>query len=176
MKKELYILIVLFVFMILPLQAKVDNQQSDEEVLEQNVDVEIDTEKADDDTILAKDTKKVIENKNEEGDEEKSRLQRRREELAIERAMETSRFKKKAISNTERREKRHEEILREKRENESRFQKKARERKEREIEEAKEREKNEIKTRFQIMAEERAEERAKKREEREKNLKRNRDK
>ena len=52
-------------------------------------------------------------------EEEKSRLQKRREEIAKERAMETSKFKQNAIKNTERREKKHEEILKRKREKES---------------------------------------------------------
>lgn len=178
MRKELYILVVLLAFCAFSAQAKVNVQHIDNEVLEQKDAVDEDEVKK---SLSAEDNNSININNvtassNEVETKEKSRLQKRREELAIERAKETRRFKKKAISNTERRERRHEEILREKRENESRFQKEARERKEREMEEAKEREKNEIKTRFQIMAEERAEERARKREEKEKKLKRNRDK
>ena len=104
---------------------------------------------------------------------EKTRLQKRREAIAIERANETSAFKKKAIANTERREKKHEEILKRKQEKESRFQKAAREKAERKTQEAKEKKKNEIKSRFQKKAEEKAEMRAKKREEKQKRLKRN---
>ena len=109
-------------------------------------------------------------------EQEMSLLEKRRAELAIERAKETSRFKKKAIENTMRREKRHEEILKEKEKRESRFQKRARENEKKRREEAKEREKNEVKTRFQLQAEKKAEARVKKTEEREKRLKRNKDK
>ena len=108
--------------------------------------------------------------------EGKSRLEIRREELAKERAMETSRFKKKAIENTERRERKHEEILKRKLERESRFQRAAREREERERKEAIEREKNKEKSRFTKKAEERAEERAERKEEKEMRLKRNQNK
>lgn len=104
---------------------------------------------------------------------EKTRLQKRREAIAIERANETSAFKKKAIANTERREKKHEEILKRKQEKESRFQKAAREKAEKKVQMDKEKKKNEIKSRFQKKAEEKAEMRAKKREEKQKRLKRN---
>ena len=129
-------------------------------------------EKIEDENVLSK---VVADDSKSEGEdeEEKTLLEKRREQLAIERAKVTNRFKKKAIKNTERREKRHEELLKEKEERESRFQKKAREEEEKRIKQEKEREKNEIKSRFQQKAEKKAEERSKRKEEREKKLKRN---
>ena len=121
----------------------------------------------------AKEVKNVVTDVENVPEEEKTRLQKRREAIALERANETSAFKKRAIANTERREKKQEDILKRKQEKESRFQRAAREKAERKTQEAKEKKKNEIKSRFQKKAEEKAEMRAKKKEDKEKRLKRN---
>ena len=116
----------------------------------------------------------------EEGEEKvlmsnkERRLMERRQEIAEERARETSRFKKKAIANTEAREEKYEEIMKRKQEKASRFQKAAMEEAEREKEEAIKKAQESSESRFTEKAKKRAEERARKREEKQKRLRRNR--
>ena len=103
MKKELYFWVFLFMFVITPVCAKINagasENVSDEKSLKT---AEVDENNKDKEKAVIKDEEKNVSEKikspeNEQEEKvEKSRLQRRREELAVERAMEASRFKKKA--------------------------------------------------------------------------------
>ena len=99
--------------------------------------------------------------------------EKRREEIALERAETKSRFKLKAIENTKAREEKYKKIMERKRQKASRFQKEAWEEAEREKREQIEKAKQPSKSRFTEKAKQKAAERALKREEKQQRLKRN---
>lgn len=95
------------------------------------------------------------------------------EKIKEERAKETSRFKKKAIENTQAREKRQQELLQEKKDKASRFTKKAMEKTELKKQKTLQKQQKEPESRFTKKAMKKAEQRAKKLEEKQKKLHRN---
>ena len=95
-------------------------------IAEKKIEDAIQEEKFEEKKVVQEDASSLVNKETEELlSEKEKRLAKRRAEIAEERANEKSRFKRKAIENTEKREKKYDEMMKRKQEKASRFQKKA---------------------------------------------------